>query len=280
MLDPFDPNEFLTKHWTQKFLIVRGHDKKFEDFFSWEDFNRVLGSHISAMTGNYIGLSKDGKGIPRNRYTHRKSGKYSSEKINALCREGATLILNTVNLLDNKLKHLISRLSAEFGERAQVNVYASWKNTQGFNAHFDTHEVIILQIEGSKEWDLYEDHPTQYPKLEHHDSFDPQQMTPTKFTLNKGDLLYIPRGIWHSAITVDEPSLHLTIGLPCRTRTHFLRWAIEEMYDLKSFRENLPVSYGADQSPGYVDEDMNDVLEVLKKDISSFLSDKSLIKKV
>ena len=65
---------------------------------------------------------------------------------------------------------------------------------------------LFLQIEGSKEWDLYEDHPTQYPKLEHHDSFDPQQMTPTKFTLNKGDLLYIPRGIWHSATTADEPS--------------------------------------------------------------------------
>ena len=107
MLDPFDPNEFLTKHWTQKFLIVRGHDKKFEDFFSWEDFNRVLGlTYLCNDRKLYRVVKRRKRNSQLEIGTPRKSGKYSSEKINALCREGATLILNTVNLLDNKTKAL------------------------------------------------------------------------------------------------------------------------------------------------------------------------------
>ncbi|CDI80613.1 hypothetical protein, conserved [Eimeria acervulina] len=42
----------------------------------------------------------------------------------------------------------------------------------------------------------------------------------TTFTLNAGDILYIPRGMAHSATTGDEPSLHLTITIPTAEFSH------------------------------------------------------------
>ena len=112
------------------------------------------------------------------------------------------------------LRRLCARLCREAGVRTQTNIYLTPPGSQGFRAHWDTHDVFVLQVCGSKRWHLYEGGPdSPLP----HQKFDPDQHAPgahqDEFTLNSGDTLYIPRGQMHAAETTDEISLHITLGL-------------------------------------------------------------------
>lgn len=81
--------------------------------------------------------------------------------------------------------------------------------------HFDTHDVFVLQIEGSKIWHLHK--PTQPTPLL--GSFQPvfsedRLGEPLQSVcLEAGDLLYVPRGYIHHAATVQSSSLHVTLGI-------------------------------------------------------------------
>ena len=59
-------------------------------------------------------------------------------------------------------------------------------------------------------------------------------------TLEDGDLLYIPRGWWHVALPLNEPTLHLTVGIHNRTGLDLLGWLKERLREREDFRRDLP----------------------------------------
>ena len=59
-------------------------------------------------------------------------------------------------------------------------------------------------------------------------------------TLREGDVLYVPRGWWHAAFPMDEPSLHLTVGLWNRTGLDYLQWLGNRLTASELFRQDLP----------------------------------------
>jgi hypothetical protein len=58
--------------------------------------------------------------------------------------------------------------------------------------------------------------------------------------LQDGDLLYIPRGWWHVAVPVDEPTLHLTVGLHHATGLDFAYWYVDRLRASAAVRQDLP----------------------------------------
>ncbi|MBP6832307.1 MAG: hypothetical protein KA978_16095, partial [Deltaproteobacteria bacterium] len=77
------------------------------------------------------------------------------------------------------------------------------------------------QVIGQKQWRLY-DSPKGLPMRG--ERFDPAATKPGERTaellLQPGGVLYIPRGLMHDAVAVDDgPSMHVTIGL------HAFRWS-------------------------------------------------------
>jgi ribosomal protein L16 Arg81 hydroxylase len=55
-----------------------------------------------------------------------------------------------------------------------------------------------------------------------------------------GDILYIPRGWWHEAFPLNEPSLHLTISLTPPTAMDYLAWAVSGLRRQEDMRASLP----------------------------------------
>jgi len=143
------------------------------------------------------------------------------------------------------LAALCRAVEKTFSSHFQTNVYLSPSQAQGFKTHFDSHDVFVLQVAGSKLWTLYD---TGIVLPLRGQAFDPDKHIsgpPTReFTLQAGDLLYCPRGLYHSARSTDETSLHVTLGLIGKT------WAdvmIEAMSAAclasPAFRANLPVGF-------------------------------------
>ena len=110
------------------------------------------------------------------------------------------------------------------GHPVQINAYITPKQSQGFSAHYDVHDVFVLQIAGSKRWVFHEPvHPDPLPSqpwtryrgaVEARAAEEPS----ADDVLEEGDVLYLPRGFIHSAEALGGVSAHLTIGIHSHTR--------------------------------------------------------------
>jgi hypothetical protein len=152
------------------------------------------------------------------------------------------MIIDSVHELVPEVASLATGLRYETGHRTQVNLYCSPADQQGFDCHYDTHDVLILQIDGEKEWFVFgETVPYPVADIRSPDQLPPDEPPYVKGVLKPGDVLYIPRGHWHYAISRDRPSLHLTLGIDCQTGLDWLDWVVGELHHQPEWRESLPL---------------------------------------
>jgi hypothetical protein len=188
----------------------------------------------------------------------------------ALLAEGATLVLQGVEDVAPRVRALSDSFRDALQSRNHVNLYAGWHSQNGFDLHWDPHEVMVLQLHGRKRWQIFA--PTQdYP-------LDPG--VPPKPTgaplwdgmLNAGDVLYLPRGWWHVAHPVNEPSMHLTFGIAPMNGLNLLNWMAGKLRGNAHLRRDLPVM--ADARKAHMAQLRAIVAERLSDDaIGDFLRD-------
>ncbi len=242
LLEPYNLKEFLDRNWTTKAVSIPSEgNKNFAHLFSWEKLNYILNFHELKYPDIRLAVA----------------GKVLDESENAnlmkLCQSGATLIINEAHKLIPEIAHFAAELKSDLGYPNQVNAYCSWPEKQGFFSHYDTHEVFILQVDGIKQWYVFED-TIKYPLKEQKSSSFPPPETAAYLscTLHPGDVLYIPRGHWHYAVACEEPSLHLTLGIHCKTGIDFLEWLVSELREQSEWRQSLPLRTNADSIEGNV----------------------------
>ena len=217
ILEPYAPEEFLASFWGVNFLRARGAAGRFARLMPWARLSEIL--RQGRLDFPRLRLVKDGKPLPV---------------------EGATLVLDAVDELHEPLDDLAAGLELFFREHVQINLYAGWQTSRGFDLHWDDHDVFILQVVGRKRWSIYgETRPA--PLVADVEKAERPTGEPLwQGTLEDGDLLYIPRGWWHVAEPLAEPTLHLTVGIHNRTGLDLLRWLSERMRASEAFRRDLP----------------------------------------
>lgn len=231
LLKPYSVEEFLKYHWTSKAIFISGEtNKSFTHLFSWEKLSYLLNFHHFKYPE--LRLALDEKVLEEG----------ENANLSKWCQEGATIIINGVHKRLPEITKFTEEVKYDLGCGAQVNAYCSWPGKQGFTSHYDTHEVFILQVDGSKKWYVFSN-TIKYPLPEQKSvSLTPPNAEPyLTCTLNPGDVLYIPRGHWHYAIAVDQPSLHLTLGVHGKTGIDFLEWLVSELRQKEEWRKNLPL---------------------------------------
>jgi len=160
-------------------------------------------------------------------------------------RNGATIVLPFVHERSRSVALLCSAFAAHFNAQLQANAYLTPPSSTGLGLHYDTHDVLVLQLEGHKHWQLY-DPPVRLPlpgqpyRSDRHEPSGPKH----EFDLQAGDLLYLPRGYLHRASTTDETSLHLTVGIIPITWAEILLASVEFLIENdSSLREALPLGF-------------------------------------
>jgi hypothetical protein len=121
-----------------------------------------------------------------------------------------------------------------------VNLYATWGKVEGFNVHWDDHDVFVVQIAGSKRWQVFA--PTRPWPTERDAEPAPPPDTPPSAEplLGPGDVLYLPHGWWHVANAEDSPSLHLTIGVRPPSGIDLLDHLVDLLRQHEPVRRRLP----------------------------------------
>lgn len=246
LLEPCLPEDFLRSSWGQTYKHVRGRSGRFSHLLPWERLNEILRRH--RLDFPRLRLTQDGKSLPTSAYLKHVQGgrqrvtiaRLLPVELTAQLRRGATLVLDAVDELYQPLEELAEGLERAFHEHVQINAYAGWRTSRGFDLHWDDHDVFILQVAGRKRWSVY-GMSRPFPLVRDVETAQKPESAPLwEGTLEDGDLLYIPRGWWHVALPLDEPTLHLTVGIHNRTGLDLLRWLQEHLRAREDFRRDLP----------------------------------------
>jgi len=245
VIAPLQPQHFFLRYWGKKFLFQKGSASRFADLLPWTALNRILSEH--RLEHPRLRLAKDGSTLPPSSiltYHQNRRGiqipTLRTVELNKLLKDGATLVLDAVDEMYPPLRRLAMSLEKTFGEYVQVNAYAGWGLTKGFDLHWDDHDVVILQVAGRKAWEIY-GVSRKYPMFRDKDlDFSPPSKPLWKGVLSAGAFLYMPRGFWHVATALAEPSLHLTFGINNRTGIDLVNWIADSLTDSELFRQDLP----------------------------------------
>ena len=243
LIAPTTVEDFYTNYAGEKSLFVPGAADKFKDLFAWEDISHAI---------NYGRPSLEGV-----RLAHEKKtlGGEALANLDHWLARGATLIVNSVQQIDPLMDRFAAALGNDMNTHININSYTSTPEKQGFDSHFDRHDVFIVQIAGNKAWKIFEPTRTWPLDIEVGVKGDPPETEPyLECDLSEGDVLYIPRGHWHYALA-QSPSIHLTVGPQPRSGVNFLLWMAQTLMENDEFfRKDFPivraVELGGDRTDG------------------------------
>lgn len=263
-------DDFLRRVWGQSFAHLPGTRGSYHALLSWADVNGMLQKH--RLEPPRLRLVRKGEFAPKQSYL-RYEGKnipfVVPEGLSRHLRDGYTLVIDAVDDMADGVMRLAEDFERVLHEDVQVNLYAGWREQQGFNRHCDTHDVIVLQVYGKKYWRVYEGgrpHPLK-------DDIAPNKEAPSNLIwegmLEDGDALYIPRGWWHEASGVGEVTLHLTFGIHQRTGVNLLHWVADQLRASTDFRAPLRRFASAEEQRAQFAELRRQLLEVLDDDLLS-----------
>jgi mannose-6-phosphate isomerase-like protein (cupin superfamily) len=245
LLDPVLPTTFFREFYEREpLLIQRQQPGKFEALLTIADIDRYLATSTPCRPDVFlVDAARELK--PEDYAFPEPPGRIDLPRAYQLFATGATISLSQLHERWAPLAALCRAVEKTFSSHFQTNVYLSPPNAQGFKTHFDSHDVFVLQVSGSKLWTLY-DAGIVLPLRGQ--AFDPGKHAPgpptREFTLQAGDLLYCPRGLFHSARSTDEASLHITLGLIGKTWADVMIEAVSAAcLASPAFRANLPIGF-------------------------------------
>jgi ribosomal protein L16 Arg81 hydroxylase len=213
LISPWSIDTFLSEYWEQRPLIVsREKPDYYSSLFSIQDVESVISSRRSDASS--IGVFNKSKlyfQLPTDR---NSNDNHSINEMYDAYSKGNTISLNNLQFSCQPLSSFCRSLELFFNYSANISSYLTPKKSQGVLPHYDTHDVFILQIDGAKLWRVY-DSFLCLPLEEHRELVSAEKIgNPIhEVRLAAGDLLYIPRGYVHEALTSECSSLHLTVGI-------------------------------------------------------------------
>lgn len=271
LLKPMKLDDFVNNYWESNTLVInRNEPDYFKSLISLE----TLDNYICSISPKHpeIRIVNSNDNINPNLYTSEDDF-INVAKLFQLYDEGNTIVLNQLHRKIENMAQLCRKMEDVFSMPFQTNIYLTPENSQGFKAHYDAHCVFILQIRGSKNWKIFNRaiiNPTKDYIL-NESNFDNEIVT-EEFTLNQGDIAYIPRGYVHNASTGNSDSLHVTLGAHAYTWVDLINEAVKYVsLNNPDIRGSLPIGFAS------VKFNQNNTKVFYKKLIREILNDKVLI---
>jgi hypothetical protein len=273
LLWPISPETFVHDYWGKKSLYVKGSPEKYAGFFSTELFSGAL-SGGGSFPPNFLRASFDKKTAGGSSAAPASAQELFSTAFPAnpdqavpLFDAGATLCLSQVETRVPALTGFLAAIKRQLGYPGKVsfNGYLSGRQS-GYNWHFDSRIATTLQIEGSKTWRFSSGPAIAWPRAngslradgtpqytdpgvvaqpwERLSAFDPADTT--EVTLEPGDLLVLPAGVWHEACGGPAGSLALNLTFTPVSYTTLVRTLLDTLLASEAgWRSPAPVLPGA-----------------------------------
>jgi hypothetical protein len=267
---PLGNETFLREYWLKTFAHIQGERGRFAGLLGWEELSAILEAH--RLTPPRLKLYREGHAIDPAQYlTPAMFGvpRLDAGGLAVALAQGASLVLDDAEELAPRVRALAASFQDALHTDTHVNLYAGWQRQNAFATHWDAQEAVVIQVAGRKHWQVYQ--PTRlYPlKNDVEAPLPPTDPPVWDGILEDGDVLYIPRGWWHVAAPLNEPSLHLTFSLTPPTGMDYLGWTVAHLRRHAEVRASLQA--GDDRAAAKLRSLIGDLLTA--KTLNEFLEE-------
>jgi ribosomal protein L16 Arg81 hydroxylase len=254
LVAPVTVGEFLSVYWLRRYLFCRGARDRFAPLISWPVINDLLEHHWRETYR--FRLARQGRDLDPAAYADLDgfTPRVRARDVTDHLRRGATLSFDAIDEVHEPLRSLAESFEAFFRGGTKINIYAGWRSLHGLDLHRDNQEIFILQVDGRKRWLLYGYSVDGVDRSGLSRTSVPPAGAELDQILQPGDLLYIPRGCYHLAVPMNEPALHLTLGVKNPRTMDLLLWMVDRLRESDLAGRDLPYLAGAEERRRYSDE--------------------------
>jgi hypothetical protein len=225
-----DRERFADQHWGQQPLLSPAADLPggFSELLDADAIDELVSQR--GLRTPFLRVAKSGSTLSDKAFTAPGgvgagiADQVSDDKLVRLFSDGSTLVLQALHRVWPPILEFCQRLAAELGHPVQANAYVTPPQNQGFSAHYDVHDVFVLQIDGEKQWRVHppvlESPLRDQPWNDRYAAVEKRAQEPPllEAVLRPGDCIYLPRGYLHAATALGGVSTHLTLGVHVWTR--------------------------------------------------------------
>ncbi len=148
---------------------------------------------------------------------HRKLQFMDKQLLQQALEQGASVVLEGMDILEPKINTFLAKIDQSLPcALTGCACFFSQKGNEAYGGHFDTDDVLAVQLSGKKKWRIYEKQQRRYVGS---DNLNEQQMgrLVEEVVMNPGDVIFARAGVPHKVETVADHSLHLAFELIDRT---------------------------------------------------------------
>lgn len=193
-LGDLDTTTFLREYWQKKPLLIR---QAFPGFEPELDINDIAGLACEDLAESRLVTGS----FPQHDWT-LQYGPFDEQTLSGLPDADWTLLVQDVEKHYPPLKPLLNAF--DFLPRWRLDDLMVSVAARGGSVgpHTDQYDVFLIQAKGHRKWQIAEEFNPQLLdgcELNVLESFEPEQ----EWTLEPGDMLYLPPGIAHHGVALD-----------------------------------------------------------------------------
>lgn len=216
-----EAGEFLAQYWQQRPCLIRQAIPGFETFLTREELFTL--SSRDTVESRLV-LERGGEDpwqvVP---------GPLDMEDLNQLPDNHWTLLVQNVDLHLHKAAALLRRFRFIPDWRMDDLMISVAPKGGSVGPHLDSYDVFLLQAQGRRRWQIHPDGYTEADFIPGLDlrilaDFMPQQ----EWILEPGDMLYLPPGVAHHGVALDECQTY-SIGFRAPSRHELLNLYLDDM---------------------------------------------------
>ena len=193
-----------------------------ESLLPWDTINRLLES--DQLPPSRVKLVRANMVIPPMIYRGGdESRRINPRALNSLLPQGVSIVIDSIEEYVPHLGRLSDSIEQRLAHRVWINSYISFGRGKAFKPHWDNHDVIVVQVHGTKRWRSF-GVPDPPPTRKHREGDPVPAEVQWEGMMRAGDVLYLPRGEVHEAELETADAVHLTIGIKPQRGADFMAW--------------------------------------------------------
>ncbi|MEU1023358.1 cupin domain-containing protein [Streptomyces sp. NPDC005904] len=203
-------------------------------------------------------------------------GRADRAKLARLYESGHTIRLGNLQRVIPAMAQVSRDIQQETGYSNYIHTFLTPPANQGLRHHWDQQMAVIVQIAGTKRWQLWEP-PVEAPMREHNESWrvwrDHYISTweaagpDMEVDLQPGQSLLVPRGWVHNPhVVTDEDSIHLTFAIRERTPMWLVEKLVADAIEDPEFRR---IILPGDITGGALVERLREARQALRRHLDS-----------
>lgn len=270
LIFPIELDIFFSEYWEQHPLIVARKERDYyNQILSIKQIESLIYSRHRDSTQIRV-INKSQSYFQHSTSHINLDNIFGINEIYTAYSQGNTITLNQLQYGCEPIAILCRNLEKIFHFQVNASIYLTPRQAQGTVPHYDTHDVFILQVEGSKIWHIY-DYFCCLPLAKDQQIVPADRLPPRlhEVCLNAGDLIYIPRGYVHEALTSECSSVHLTIGVHPVRLADLITTAINlASKNCVSLRKSLPIGFfNKKEKIGILTHQFKELLEQISTEV-------------